>query len=181
MEKNTFKLTWHQALLGGLILGLALFAWDFVVYKAELSSFIATPVQIVLICTAIFVFGVRLRALRGREVGFGYGACFGFVLALMLCTGVIYGVGQYFLQVVIAPEHYARMQELALMNSGLDERMIEQVRTARESGVMKSPLVFLFSGLFSMILMGGFFGLILSAVLRSPADPFAGREPETEA
>ena len=166
---------WQQALSGGLILGAALFVWDYICYLTGFQSFIATSVQILLMAAAILYFGSKLRVQRGPELGFGYGACFGFVLALMLCSGAVYGVGQFFLQVVIAPEYYAELQEIALLNGGFDESMIEQVSAMRDSVIFKNPLTFMFGGILSMVFLGGFIGLILSAFLQKAADPFAGR------
>lgn len=174
-EKSTSKMLWQQALTGGLILGAGLFAWDFIGYLTKMPSSVAMLVQILLIAGGIVYFGNKLKVLRGPESGFSYGACFGFVLALMLCTGAVYGIGQFFLQAVIAPEYYAEAQEIVLLNSGLDDNTVEQMSALRESAIFKNPLTFIFSGIFSMVFLGGFIGLVASAFLQKPADPFAGR------
>ena len=167
---------WQQALSGGLILGVALFAWDYICYLTGFQSSMSSLVQFLLMAAGIIYFGGKLKVQRGPELGFPYGACFGFVLAMMLCTGVVYGVGQFFLQVVIAPEYYAEAQEIILLNSGFDESMVEQMSAIRNSAIFKNPFTFMFGGIFSMIFLGGFIGLILSAFLQKSADPFAGRD-----
>lgn len=174
-EKSASKMLWHQALAGGLVLGSVLFAWDFVCYAAKVQSFVAQLLQVLIVAAGIVFYGNKLKTLRGVELGFSYGACFGFVMALMLCTGAVYGVGQFFLQVVIAPEYYAEAYEVTVLNAGLDGEMAEQMIALRASALFRNPLMFIISGIFSMIFMGGFIGLILSAFLQKAADPFAGR------
>ncbi len=176
MDKSTAsKWMWRQALTGGLIIGLVLFVWDFICYKADLQGFISTPIQLLILIGGILYFGNKLRTLRGPELGFPYGTCFGFVIALMLCTGLVYGIGQYFLQMVIAPEHFAEAFEVALQNSGVDDSVMDQALGMY--GMMKNPLVMIFGGIFSMIFLGGFLGLILSAFLQKKPDPFAESDP----
>lgn len=180
MEQRTLsQLFWQQALTGGLILGIALFVWDLAGYWLDLpvsNPGVASFVQFVLLAGGIFWFGRKLREQRGPVAGFSYGQAFGFVMALMLCAGVIYGAGQYFLQVVIAPEYYEEVFEASLLGSSLDENLIEQMINMREgiSTIMRNPLVYLFSGIFTMVIYGGLVGLILCAFLKRPADPFAG-------
>lgn len=178
LEKSPSKMLWHQALTGGLILGAALFAWEFIVYLTGMQSFASSLIQVVILAAGIVWFGNKLKIQRGPELGFSYGTSFGFVMALMLCAGAVSGVGEFFLQVVIAPEYYEEAYEIALLNTGFDESLLEQVMDIRKSGLFKNPLTFMFSGVFALVFLGGFIGLILSAFLQKPADPFAGRDNE---
>lgn len=166
---------WNQALSGGLLLGVALFLWDLIVYATDMQSFGSSLIQVAILAVAIVFFATRLRIQRGPQLGFSYGTSFGFVMALMLCGGAVYGVGQFFLQVVIAPDAYTEAYELTLINSGMDDALIEQMMALRTSPLFQNPLIFLFSGIFTLIFLGGFVGLILSAFLQRPADPFAGQ------
>ncbi|MCD8185211.1 MAG: DUF4199 domain-containing protein [Rikenellaceae bacterium] len=184
-ERNLSKIFWTEALTGGLVLGVALFFWDLIGYWLDLplkNSGIASLVQFILITGGIVYFSRRMREFRGPALGFPYGSVFGFTMALMLFTGMVYGVGVFFLQVVIAPGYFVELFEMALVNSSLSEAMIEQTLDMRESmsALMKNPIVYLFSGIFTMVIYGGLVGLIAATFIRRPADPFAGEQPDED-
>lgn len=183
METNISKIFWKEAMTGGLVVGVVLFLWDLISYWMDLpmkSSGFASLVQFVLLVGGILYFSRRMREFRGPALGYPYGAAFGFVMGMSLFIGMVYGVGAYFLQIVIAPEYFNELFEIALLTSGLSEDLIEQTLTMREtmSHIMKNPIFFIFSGIFSMALYSGFIGLISAAFLKRPADPFADQTDE---
>lgn len=183
-ERNLSKVFWSEALTGGLVLGIALFVWDLIGYWLNLpmaASKLASVVQFVLLIGGIVYFCRRIRAFRGASIGFPYGTAFGFIMAMMLFTGMIYGLGQYFLQVVIAPAYFNEVFEVTLWDSSLSEELIEQTLAMKQSMFMNNPVIYIFSGLFTMCLYGGLVGLIAAALMKRPADPFAdNNNPEND-
>ena len=172
-----------EALRGGLILGVALFLWGLIAYFAKLDmnyGGLVSFIQFLILAGAIYYFARRQQLLRGAKEGFSYGQCLGFILALMLCTGFMYGLGQFFLQGVIDPQYYADLTEAALIESNLDDQMVEMATTMMSSPIMKNPFVYLFSGIFTMLIYGGLIGLIVSAFVKRPADPFAESQNHDE-
>ncbi len=175
-EKEIRKFFWTEASKGGLFLGLALFVISLISYYFDLNfnySGTVSIVQVVVISWFIYHFGRNVAVRRGDRLGFTYGQAMGFVLAMMLFTGIIFGVGEFFLQSVIDPEYYRDLYEAVLHNSTADEELIEKALEARAlvDPFLKNPLFMVISGVLSMILYGGFVGLIISAFLKRPADP----------
>ena len=178
-ERNLSKVFWSEALTGGLVLGIALFLWDLIGYWLNLpmaASGFASVVQFALLIAGIIYFSRRIRAFRGESIGFPYGTAFGFIMAMMLFTGMIYGIGQYFLQVVIAPAYFNEVFEVTLWDSSFSEDLIEQTLAMKQSPFMKNPVIYIFSGLFTMCIYGGLIGLIAAALMKRPANPFADHD-----
>jgi hypothetical protein len=181
-QRNTSQLFWQQALMGGLILGIVLFVWDLIGYWLDLpggaSAGIASLVQFALLIAGIIYFTQKLREQRGPAAGLSYGQAFGFVLALMLCSGVVYGAGLYFLQAVIAPDYYRQITLAALESSSYAPLMRANPDMERMMfAMLTSPVFYLFAGVVTLMIYGGLIGLVACAVLRRPADPFADESP----
>jgi len=182
-ERNLSKVFWTEALAGGVVLGVILFIWDLIGYGMDMpmkGSGMTSFVQFILIAGGLIYFCRRMREFRGLALGFPYTTVFGFVMAMMLFTGVVYGVGSFFLQVVIAPGYFDDVFETMLLNSSLNETLVEQTLEMREtmSSVMKNPIIYAFSGIFTMCIYGGLVGLIVAAFIKRPADPFAAQDTD---
>lgn len=177
-NKQLSKAFWLEASRGGLILGLILFIWSTVSYYFDMGfdyGSVVSVVQFLLLLGGVFYFAKRMATIRGNVYGFTYGQSMGFILALMLFTGIIYGVGEYILQVIVDPQYFSDLFEMTLYKSNLDERLIEETLKSRKmmTGIMQNPFVMIFSGIFTMVIYGGLIGLIVSAFIKKPADPFA--------
>lgn len=180
-QRNTSQLFWQQALTGGLILGIVLFVWDWVGYRLDLpvgNPGMASLVQLALLVAGMFYFTQKLREQRGPALGLSYGQAFGFVLALMLCAGLVYGAGLYFLQVVIAPDYYRQIVLAGVENSSYQALFQANPDMERMMfAMLRSPVFYLFAGVFTLMFYGGPIGLIACVFLKRPADPFAGGRP----
>ena len=175
-EKKLSNVFWTEALTGGLTIGVALFVWELIGYWFDMpmkSSGLASFVVFVLLLGGIIFFCRRMRELRGPALGFSYGEVFGFTMGMMLFTGIVCGIGTFFLKVVIAPEYFNEVLEASLWSSNLSEDMIEQALEMQQSSLMSNPAVHVVSGLLSMCVYGGLIGLIVAAFMKRPADPFA--------
>lgn len=185
MEENKLKkLYWTEAATGGLILGVAMFVLSFISYYFDFGldyGSVISVIQIAIIAVAIYLMGRRMAQFRGSRLGFTYGQAMGYTLALMLFTGFIYGLGEYFLQIVIDPAYFDELFEAALYKSGQSEKLIEQAVAAKESmgQMLQNPAVMVISGMFSMLFTGGVVGLIVSIFIKKAPDPFADDEPNT--
>lgn len=178
--KNLSKVFWTEAMTGGLIIGVLLFVWDLVGYWMNVpakGSSVASWVQFGLLVGGIIYFCQRMRAFRGAALGFSYANAFGFTLATMLFTGLVYGIGLFFLQVVIAPGYFGPIQEAAILESPYGDMILNNREMERMVfSMLRSPFIYIFTGIFSMLIYGGLIGLVTSIFMKRPADPFAGAE-----
>ena len=180
-QRNASQIFRQQALAGGLILGIALFVWDWIGYRLDLpvgSPAMASLVQFGLMIAGIVYFTQRLREQRGPALGLSYGQAFGFVLALMFCAGLVYGAGLYFLHVVIAPDYFGQIVQASLENSSYSALFQANPDMERMMfAMLGNPFFYLFVGIFTLMIYGGPIGLIACAFRGRPADPFAGGLP----
>lgn len=166
LDKKTF---WKNALNWGCLLGVVLFlislAWALLGLK---SGFANTVLTVAVIAAVIFVSG-RQNAALADKAGYPYARAFGFVLATMLFAGVLVGIGSWFLQHIIAPEYYEAQLAAGLAAAGPQA----EEAAGMMAGVMKNPIVMLFSGVLSMVFMGGLTGLVVCAFVTRKPDMFA--------
>lgn len=178
-QKNLSKIFWTEALTGGLIVGIGLFVWELIGYWLNLPekhSGVVSFVQFVILIAGIIYFCRRLRDFRGQAIGFPYTVVFGFILSMMLFTGIVYGAGQFFLQAVIAPAYYDGIFEATIVNSSFDENLTELMLSMRP--MMKNPFIMILSGIFSFVIYGGLIGLLAAAFLQRPPAPRNHLNPE---
>ncbi len=178
--KKTF---WNEAAMGGLVLGLLMFGLSYLVYVLDLAishSTFVSFLQVLLMGGVIWVMGTRMARFRGPALGFTYGQSMKLVLAIMLFGGIIYGLGEFLLQMVIDPEYFKNLFEEALLSSGQSDAVVEQMVAAREKVevYLQNPLVMTLSGIITMCFMGGIVGMVLSIFLKKKPDLFA-EEDET--
>ncbi|MDR2936022.1 MAG: DUF4199 domain-containing protein [Rikenellaceae bacterium] len=182
MDASELKKTfWNEAATGGLILGLLMFGLSYVVYVLDWAishGTIVSFLQVLLMGGVIWAMGTRMTRFRGPVLGFPYGQSMKLVLAIMFFAGIIHGLGEFLLQMVIAPEYFKHLYEEALLNSGQSEAVVEQAMAMREKieVYLKNPLVMVLSGILTMCFMGGIVGMILSIFLKKKPDVFAEEE-----
>jgi len=179
MTKRQF---WQGASNWGLICGAALFVVSLIAWggKFEMHKLggVTEFLSFGVVFAAIFVTARQNAALCGAE-GYPYSRAVGFVFAMMLFTGIVYGVGEFVLANFVARDYYdalyaARMDTAmqAYAGSALEGQMAQ----ARDMAVrmMANPFVLIFGGVLSWLCKGGFLGLIMCAFLKRNPDPFAG-------
>ncbi|MFI3321020.1 MAG: DUF4199 domain-containing protein [Rikenellaceae bacterium] len=165
----------REAATGGVVLGVTLYLLVLVDYFSNLSinaGYIVSICNIFIICGLLYRFAVRYRNIRGVEMGMSYGTVYGFILLVMMFAGMIYGV-LYFLQTnVIDPTYYTDLQNQIIINNDTlsDEQKDKMLNAVQEA--MSNPFIVIVSSVFSTILTGAFFGLIVSAFIK--------REPKLE-
>lgn len=125
----------------------------------------------VVICPAIIYTGKRNASHAGPE-GYSYGRAMGFVLAMMMFAGIVYGVGRFLIINFMGIEYYSTLNEnvadtLAVFyrNSLLEKDAI--------MGMLRNPFHLIFEGVIGLVFRGGFLGLVLCAFVYKQPDIFA--------
>ena len=187
MEKRSF---WNEAARWGLVIG-ALLALSFIVEELMTTSGRTGLYALMLvewIAVASLHFWLLLRFVRSRaalcsaEEGFTFGQGYGCVMGVSLLAGVIVGVVQaVYLHLILGYQNYvermiASLSSMLAQNGaamsksfeGLFAQMFEQLRTAPVPSVLES----VWNGVFSALLFGAFFGLIIAAIVARAPRPF---------
>lgn len=170
---------------GGTVIGLAVAAFNVLQFSTGGKSWISAAAFVVF-ASLLYGFVRRMAATASPEEGFPFSRCMGFVMAMMLFTGVITGVEQTIVN------HTAAGREGII--GVIDETMKvlgviytpEQMDTIYESlySLMLNPLMQVVAGIISWVIYGGVVGLFVSAMaqrrsqLFPPAD--GGRSYERE-
>lgn len=176
METNLKKIVWREAATGGLYLGLAWVAAIAVEYIAE-SGTGTGWIKFIALVALVYLFTRRVSARYTN--GFSYGQSMGFIIKMMLFSGVIAGLGQYIFQNFVNPEYFQSILDtmeatMASMNIYTDDQL--EMMIGSLASAYRNPLLMVLSGIFNMVVGGGIVGLVLSAFLKKPADPFASEE-----
>lgn len=184
----TNKQFWQSASNRGLIGGAALFAMNLLgwVLKLETTgSWLYELLLFMVICPLIIYTARRNARLSGSE-GYGYGRAVGYVFAMMLFAGIVYGVGRFLVVNFIAREYYDALNAKSIDTALAiyqNTPMYDQILDMRDRMVrwLSNPFFLIFSGIWEMVTKGGFLGLILCAFLYRKPDIFAAKrsaEPE---
>lgn len=110
------------------------------------------------------------------EQPYNYGRSLNFMFLTSALAGVAWGVGTFTMCAWIAPEYYAELinkqLDMMLLQSGADDAMIEMVDAMRGAGIkaMRNPFVCILSGVMNLVMYGGFFGIVMAAVLRQKTE-----------
>jgi hypothetical protein len=177
----TKKQFWQGASNWGLIGGAALFIMNLVAWALKLetggNSWVYELLQFMVICPLIIFTGKRNAVIAGTE-GYSYGRAVGFVLALMMFAGIVYGVGRFLMINFIAPEYYGAMNEKAvdamlLMYSNLPQFDMLLEQKDMLLAAFSNPFYLIFGGILELVLKGGFLGLLLCGFLYTKPDIFA--------
>lgn len=122
-----------------------------------------------------------------RETGFSFGQGYGFVLSLSAVAGVVVALVQYlYLHLFLGYANYTSrvadaLSEQLAQNRGVTSSMqsllgqsLEQLRNLPEPSAFQT----LWGGVFSSVLFGAVFGLIIAGVLARQPKPFENTEDE---
>lgn len=176
----TGKQFWQTASNWGFLGGAALFAMNLIGWALKLEANHGWMYELLLfiaICPLIIITGKRNAAAAGPE-GYSYGRAVGFVFAMMMFAGVVYGVGRFLMINFIGPEYYGKLNEemidaliLVYSNFPQFDLMIEQ--RSMMLGWLSNPFYLIFESVFGLVIKGGFLGLVLCAFVYKKPDIFA--------
>ena len=186
MEKNSF---WNNAARQGAILGAVLAASSVLENMMMLSGRLALYALLTVEAIAVIVLHYYLlhrytrqrAALYTTEEGFTFGQGYGYLLAVWGFAGVIVGIVQYlYLHVIVGYGNYVdrvveTMTEMLAASGGMTaamEPLMNQTLVQLQSAPEPTVLSTVWSGIFSSLLFGAFFGLIIAGVQARAPRPF---------
>ena len=118
----------------------------------------------------------RQYSLSCGSEGCSYGQVLGYIAVMMIFAGILYGAVK-----AVAVNTFAEDQYRALLGQSMD--MIKEMGVYSKSQIKQmngmmdavqfNPIFVLISSIFSMLCGGVFYGLIIAAINRREADPFA--------
>lgn len=172
LKMNTKALYWKNILSAAAVLGLLYgvqIVLGYLARHAE-SNVVGTMLSLYgfgVIVWVLLFFGRRAERIKNVDgVGYNYSQAFGFSLLVLVLSGIIVGVVQWFLQNVIDPVYYTEIykQTLTQMTKGLSP---EQIKMAKGSlDIMKSIWGMVGSMIFTMLMLGGLVALGTSAMVK---------------
>jgi len=192
MEKNSF---WNNAARQGAILGAVLAVSSVLENMMMLSGRLTLYALLTVETIAVIVLHYYLlhrytrqrAALYTAEEGFTFGQGYGYLLAVSGFAGVIVGIVQYlYLHVIVGYANYvdhvvASVTETLAASGGMSasmEPLMSQTLAQLQSAPEPSVLSTVWSGIFSSLLFGAFFGLIIAGVQVRAPRPFDNGQNE---
>lgn len=179
MNTELKKSYWSDAAKAGAIMGGLLFAVSLAdaLFKFKGAGGMTSLASFAVLAVFIYRFG-KDRSLKHGDEGFTFGQSMGYILAMMLFTGIISGFGNFLLQNYIAPDYYQELFEATLLKNPLfdpdSSTMADAMEMARK--LMKNPVFLVLSGIIGMTIYGGLIGLLASAFIRKRPDMFANTD-----
>ena len=173
---------WRDAAKGGIIIGAIVIAATYIKAWLAMSGSGMGTLFTLLELVAVVYFVYRLSKQRSMlydsATGYSYGQNMGFVMAVMLLAGVIYGIGYYFLVNHIFSDYGAIMIEASekaayTMYGDMADAIVGQMYA-----MLANPIFWLFYGVFAMVIYGGIIGLFVSAFTKRRPDVFANNTPQ---
>lgn len=177
----TKKRFWQSASNRGFLGGAALFGMNIVGWALKLEAGAGTWLYELLlfavICPLIITTGRRNAELAGAE-GYSYARALGYVFALMMFAGIVYGAGRFLMTNFIAREYYDALNADALETVMKIYRgtPMESQAVAMQDNVlraMSNPFVLIVSSIINFVIKGGLLGLFICVFLKKNPDIFA--------
>lgn len=189
--KNSF---WSDAARCGAYIGLLLAASSVLETSLALSGKMGLYVLLIFEWLAVVAlhFYLLLRFVRRRSAlytadeGFSFGQGYGYGLSMSLLAGLILGVVNYiFVHLVLGYEHYVEkisdvVAEFAAMGGSSSSAplaaLVEQLQNTPEPSLLAT----VWGGIWSSLLFGAVFGLIVAGVSARAPRPFADNGSDHE-
>ncbi len=179
MTKGQF---WQSASNWGFLGGAAFFAVNLIGWGLRLESSASSSwiyeLMLFVAGMALIIYTGRRNARASASAGYTYGQAVGFVFAMMMFAGVVYGVGRFLLVNFIAREYYD-----ALNAAQLDSMLTIYQNTPQYDAVLdmsgrmvrwfSNPFFLIFGSVVNFVIKGGFLGLVLCAFVTRKPDFFA--------
>ncbi|MCM1150520.1 MAG: DUF4199 domain-containing protein [Alistipes sp.] len=133
----------------------------------------------------LYRFARQRSALYSADEGFSFGQGYGYVLAMSVPAGLILGVANYiFVHLVLGYDRYVEkiasvVSDFAGMGGGMNAQvmtLLEQLRNTPEPSLLST----VWGGIWSSLLFGAVFGLIVAGVLSRAPQPFADNDSADE-
>lgn len=172
MTEDLKRSFWTDTARAGLVMGLLIGVFDIamlVLGAQELYASLKFTYYIVVMGSVLVIY-TRQRGLKYGNDGLSYGKALGFMSVIGMFSGLIMGVGMFFMMNYIAPDYYRELLERSMLIVRPDMTATEQAEgLALSLKLIKNPLFSLLAGVMNMMLYSMFVGLIAAV--------FAKREP----
>lgn len=186
MEKNNF---WNDAAKYGALLGAVLsvsfILENWMTLSGRMAMYALMTVEwiavVVLHYYLLHRFTRRRSQLYTAEEGFSFGQAYGYLLVISGFAGILVGLVQYiYLHLVLGYANYTERMVQAVTDmlsmggnvsasyEGMIMPMLEQIQSAPAPSVIAT----VWGGMFSSLLFGAVFGLIIAGVLSRAPRPF---------
>lgn len=186
METNSF---WNSAARQGAVLGAVLAASsvleNLIMISGRIGLYMLLTVEMIAVVVLHYYLLHRYTrqraALYTAEEGFTFGQGYGYLLAVSGFAGVIVGIVQYiYLHLIVGYGNYVdrmveTMTQMLAASGGMTaamEPLMSQTLAQLQSAPEPSVLSTVWSGIFSSLLFGAFFGLIIAGVQARAPRPF---------
>ncbi|MBQ3246949.1 MAG: DUF4199 domain-containing protein [Alistipes sp.] len=187
------KAFWNDVASKGAILGVLMLASNIFEHAMLLNGTMARMSIVGVEVLVVFVLYIYLiyrfaksHSLRYiPEEGFPYGKAFGYIVAISLFASVIVGLGSYvFTHFIIGYKEYVdgiinmytnilSSTPMPAQVAGIYEQTLEQIQAQPEPSIFAT----ISSAIWNYLLLGGFVGLIIAAVVKREPNIF-GNENE---
>lgn len=169
----TKKIFWTEAMKGGSVIGLAVAALQLTRTSLGLGMWMSA-VSLAVFALLLYGFTRKIAGMAPAREGFPYGKCMGFVLAMMLFTGVIVGFATALMNNLLLREEVTQVvdSEMLLFQDMLPQAQFDSLYDTTYSA-MFNPLVLVLAGVISYCVQGGVIGLFTSALAQRNPDIFA--------
>ncbi len=162
---------------GGTVIGLAVAAFNVLQFSTGGRPWISVAALVVFVLL-LYGFVRRMAGIAAPEEGFPFGRCMGFVMAMMLFTGVISGIEQTIVNRTVAGRENitGMIDETMSILGGIYTP--EQMDAMYESlySLMMNPMMQVFAGIISWVIYGGIVGLFVSAIAQRRPQLFPPEE-----
>lgn len=169
----TRKAFWTEAMKGGTIIGLVIVAFELLLFSAGTGRWLYF-VELVAFAMLLYAFTRKISAKPSARDGFPYSRCIGFVMAMMLFTGVVSGVYLSVMNNFVNPEGVVAIVD-AVMVSFQDAFPQEQFDALYDMmyASYRNPLYLVIASVIAYVVQGGIIGLFTSALAQRKPNPFA--------
>jgi len=169
---------WRNAAICGAIIGVTDVVIAEIILGFNLQGYHIGLLEFLLFLYLLWFFTRRYAASRGDR-GCPYADCLGYIAAMMLFAGLVYG---FIYAVSVAT--FLSEQTAATIEQSIEQ--VEQMGMYSSSQlkqskvimttVMTNPFIVFISSILSMIFKGVFFGLFISLLTKRPANIFADEQ-----
>ncbi len=174
---------WMSAAKDGMIYGLVLVVCLIICWTLRLD--IEHPsttglINFLSIGACVYYFANR-RASQFTKTGFGFAQSMGYILAMALFAGFIYGAGSFLMWNYVAVDYYQEIMNLSIANidpeqfgEQLTEGAVELTRS-----LTKKPSIMIFAGIFNILTYSCFVGILVSVFVKKlPQQPLDTTDDE---
>ncbi len=175
----TKKIFWTEAMKGGTVIGLVAASLHLTHLSLALGPWMSL-ISILVFALLIYGFTRRIAGMADAREGFPYGRCMGFVLAMKLFTGVIFGFASALINNFLIKETITETVDLQMsaVQDLVPQAQFDMIYDATYSA-MFNPLFLVVCYIVGYLIEGGIVGLFTSAIAQHRPDLFADTEDET--